>query len=89
MLRAAFSSPINKDVLKNRYILNYFMSGASSSPVKFITKTITFSIVNWVAESKEICCVLQLTLFYLKFYGERNTGLCAITAASYKQPNNF
>ena len=28
----------------------------------------------------------NLLICYLKFYSERNTGLCAITAPSYKQP---
>ena len=46
---------------------------------KIILNTATISGVNSAIDS----------FSYFKLYGERNTGLRAITALSYKQPNNL
>ena len=63
-----------------------------------------FSNLNWIAESEKILYVYfreirspkynndhrgKLDWNWLKFYGKRNTGLRAITAPNYKQPNKL
>ena len=61
-----------------------------------------FSTLNWIAENEKICYVHSREILlntatirgkldwnWPKFYGERNTGLRAITAPNYKQPNKL
>jgi len=57
------------------------------SPLKIEKICYVYSTKNYLntATTSEINVTAYWFIFYLKFYGERSTGLCAITAKSYKQ----